>query len=90
VLRIRRRLKDNIICGRAGNDIIYGNDGNDSLYGGEGDDTQRGNDGDDFLKSTDHVGANDLDDGGNNDDVCVVDQGDSTTSCETVEWHPTS
>jgi Ca2+-binding RTX toxin-like protein len=61
---------------------LVGDDQNDKLYGGQGDDDLFGFNGNDFLKTRDHVSGNDSADGGANTDRCVIDAGDSNTSCD--------
>jgi Ca2+-binding RTX toxin-like protein len=63
-------------------DSLTGDNQNDKLYGGQGDDDLSGGDGNDWLKSRDHVSGNDTVDGDTNTDTCVIDAGDSVTSCE--------
>ena len=41
-----------------------------------------GGNGDDFLKSHDNVSGNDQLDGGANTDECIIDAGDTVSSCE--------
>jgi hypothetical protein len=74
--------KDNIICGRAGNDTIYGNDGNDILYGGRGNDRLYGGNEEDQLSGgpgTDHdfgQEGSDIGSGGEGDDTVQGNDGD--------------
>ena len=63
-------------------DGTYGEDQNDRVYGGQGDDTASGENGNDWVKTRDNVSGNDTADGGNNTDTCIIDAGDTTTSCE--------
>ncbi len=77
-----------VIKGQADDDTMEGDDQNDRLYGGQGADclgalcTGGDENGNDFLKSRDHVSGNDLVDGGNNTDRCVIDAGDGVYNCE--------
>ena len=78
-----------VVRGQADDDWVQGDDQNDRVYGGQGDDClgvncahSGGEAGNDFLKSRDNVSGNDTVDGGANTDTCVIDAGDSVTSCE--------
>jgi Ca2+-binding RTX toxin-like protein len=85
---------DDVICARAGfdvvqakggNDLVFGGPNGDTLVGGAGNDTLRGGPGSDVLRTTDGVDVNDLAVGGPGEDLCIIDGGDRTTGCETVE-----
>jgi Ca2+-binding RTX toxin-like protein len=82
------------IKGQADDDGVTGAFDNDKLVGGQGDDCLgvdcahdassgalpfQNEDGNDLLKSRDHVAGNDVVDGGNDTDRCVVDPGDVRT-----------
>ena len=82
-----------VVKGQQDDDDVEGADQNDKLYGGQGDDylgyegtslqgCETNETGNDFLKSKDNVSGNDAVDGGNNTDTCVIDAGDSVSSCE--------
>ncbi len=61
---------------------IEGGDQKDWMSGGQGDDDPFGNNGNDTLKTGGHVWANDEANSGPNTDTCVIDAGDTATSCE--------
>jgi hypothetical protein len=66
----------------------FGGDGNDSLIGDRGKDRLYGQAGDDFLTtakpSPDNDGIEDLLDGGDGFDTCVLQPGDRALNCEDV------
>jgi hypothetical protein len=71
-----------VLKGQADDDNVFGRDQNDSVYGGQGADATEGNFGNDFVKTRDRVSGNDIADGGENTDRCVIDAGDAFTGCE--------
>ena len=84
------------IKGQADDDFITGAFDDDKLIGGQGDDCLgvdcahtgdssfpfQNEDGNDTLKTRDGVAGNDTADGGVQTDTCVIDPGDTATSCE--------
>ena len=92
---VKGQQDDDQVCGNDQNDELYGGQGDDELggsdatsncYTGTNNDANSGSGtyetGNDFLKSRDNVSGNDEVDGGANTDTCVIDAGDSVTSCE--------
>ncbi|MDM3782954.1 M10 family metallopeptidase C-terminal domain-containing protein [Proteus mirabilis] len=61
---------NDLFYGGAGNDLLYGGSGNDVIYGELGNDVLFGDDGDDML--IDYYGANMLDGGKGNDQICAA------------------
>jgi Ca2+-binding RTX toxin-like protein len=61
--------------------ITAGN-GNDSLTGNILANTLRGGNGNDILDVLDGIDGNDVADGTGGQDICVIDDGDTTVSCE--------
>ncbi len=61
---------NDLFYGGAGNDLLYGGSGNDVIYGEMGNDVLFGDDGDDML--IDYYGANMLDGGKGNDQICAA------------------
>ncbi|EQA5334598.1 TPA: M10 family metallopeptidase C-terminal domain-containing protein [Proteus mirabilis] len=61
---------NDLFYGGAGNDLFYGGSGNDVIYGELGNDVLFGDDGDDML--IDYYGANMLDGGKGNDQICAA------------------
>jgi Ca2+-binding RTX toxin-like protein len=73
---------DDFIEGRDGNDVLNGNAGDDTVNGGGDNDVVAGDNGRDRVETADTVGGNDVADGGAGVDACVIDFGDTLTSCE--------
>jgi Ca2+-binding RTX toxin-like protein len=87
---VKGQQDDDEVCGNDQSDKIYGGQGDDDLggstytncYQGWNSDANSDEGGNDFLKSRDNVSGNDFVDGGANTDECVIDAGDTNTSCE--------
>jgi Ca2+-binding RTX toxin-like protein len=72
--------------GNLGNDVLKGGRGNDIVKGNLGKDVVKGGRGNDRVVTADGTKHNDVADGGKGKgDVCIVDKGDKTKSCETVK-----
>lgn len=94
---VKGQADDDQVCGNDQSDRIFGGQGDDAL-GGSGATFSSGcyvgwdehansggstyETGNDFLKSRDNVSGNDTVDGGVNTDECVIDAGDTESSCE--------
>ncbi|GLW90012.1 hypothetical protein Aglo03_08280 [Actinokineospora globicatena] len=68
------------IYGGPGNDDLDGQNGNDTIVDHDGTDTMSGSNGNDTIDVQDGVGG-DTANGGLGSDTCVVDGGDTTSSC---------
>jgi Ca2+-binding RTX toxin-like protein len=90
---VKGQADDDQVCGNGQNDRLYGGQGDDDIGGFNADNitsecyegfdgTEQGETGNDWLKSRDNVSGNDFLDGGDNTDTCVIDAGDTNTSCE--------
>jgi uncharacterized repeat protein (TIGR01451 family) len=68
------------VTGGDGNDVVQGRNGKDSVTGGLGLDVLSGGNGKDSLNAQDGASGDTLD-GGNGKDDCLMDAGDTATSC---------
>jgi uncharacterized repeat protein (TIGR01451 family) len=68
------------VTGGEGNDVVQGRNGKDTVTGGPGLDVLSGGNGKDALIGQDG-GGGDVLDGGNGKDDCLMDAGDTATSC---------